>query len=117
MITHDLRESIEFEGHVVEERETKLDFQTRYNVLTGWLMEWVLNEINLFNNQFHLKTFLKQCDHLGKRFPLHEDLGHINDIRIIFWSKYQTKIKIMIHQQHKLNRYQAMNDLYRMRFL
>ncbi len=111
---HDFREVAEHEGHVIGDRETHTDFQTRYHVLTGWLMDWVMDEITLYNQQFHLKVFMKQCDHLGKRFPLHEELRHIDEIRFLFWQRFQYKTKLMRNQLQKM---QINEDLRKMGFL
>lgn len=101
IIEHDFREVTDHDPRVIAERETALDFQSRYRVMIGWLMDWVVEEISLYNNQFHFKTFMKQCDHLGKRFPIHEELHHIDEIRMVFWARYQAKMKIMKEQEHK----------------
>ncbi len=117
MIEHDFREVVEHEGHQIAERETHIDFQTRYNVLMGWLMDWVIDEISLYNKDFHFKTFMKQCDHLGKRFPIHEELKHIDEIRFVFWHRFQYKIKTMKNQIQKQQRGSVNVDLKRMGFL
>ena len=95
-----------------------LDPQKRLRVWTEQQMNDVLKSLQPDNYLTEFVRFLKGCDNLSRCYKNHEDLGHINEIRIDFWSKYQYIIKVKIKPViKKIRKMEIKKDLDRMRFL
>jgi len=95
-----------------------LEPQKRLRVWAGQQMDDVLEALKPSNYLTEFVRFMKGCDNLGRCYPNHEDLGHINSIRIDFWAKYQEKVKTVIKPAiKKIYKEQARKDLQRMGFL
>ena len=89
-----------------------LNFNKRLHVLEGWLMDAVIEDLNIYNHNFHFQTFMKQTKLLGNKFPLHEELHHLDNVRIIFWSRYQEKYKkFLLPKIKKIKKEQIKKDL------
>lgn len=92
--------------------------QKRLRVWAGQQMNEILGALTPRNYLTELVRFIKGCDNLSRCYPLHEDLHHVDEIRIDFWAKYQYKIKTIIKpaikRRHKA---QIRKDLKRMGFL
>ncbi len=95
------------------------DPQKRLRVLGGWMLTDIVEDINTTNFGFHVMTFLKQCDLLELKYPIHEK--HITDIKIDFWSRAQQKFKLLKEMERaeaKLHhQFEIIQDLKKLRFL
>lgn len=100
--------------------EWEKDIQKRLRVLGGWLLDEVVDAINLTNYDFQVYVFLKLCDNLAKKYPIHDE-RNIPQIRKEFWARAQQKRKNLIHQKNRFNktkrRLQILKQLVAMRFL
>ncbi len=120
MIDFDFKDPSDHEPVIVTAYDiSPLDPQKRLRVLSGWLMEDVIEDMKLTTFDFHVRTFLKQCDLLEIKYPIHEK--HIGEIRIDFWQKAQQKLKLLKEMDRAADKlirsYQIIQDLKRLRFL
>ncbi len=95
-----------------------LDVQKRLRVWGTQQMNDVIEALKPSNYLTEFVRFMKGCDNLSRAYPNHEELGHIDEIRREFWSRYQFKVKTVIKPMiRKIYHREAMNDLKRMGFL
>ena len=93
-----------------------LDFQKRWRVLSGQHMHDVLEDLKPSNYLTEFIRFMKGCDNLSRCYPLHEDLGYVDEIRRDFWSKYQMVVKLKIKPMiRKIYKIQIREDLMRLK--
>jgi len=92
--------------------------QKRMRVWSGQQMDDVIEALKPSNYLTEFVRFMKGCANLSRCYPIHEELGHIDEIRMDFWVKYQYKVKTVIKPAiKKIYRAQAKKDLQRMGFL
>ncbi len=95
-----------------------LEPQKRLRVWATQQMNDVLEALRPSNYLTEFVRYIKGCDNLGRCFPNHESLGHVDDIRIDFWARYQYKVKTQIKPMiKKFHRMEINKDLNRMGFL
>ncbi len=93
-----------------------LDPQKRLRVLDGWLMDAVLEDINIFNHSTRISAYLKQLSNMHRSYPIHEN--HINDISIRLWMRYKYVYKTELKPAIKAwKRKQIMTDLKTLRVI
>lgn len=94
-----------------------LDPQKRLRVWKEQHMNDVVESLTPYNYLTEFVRFMKGCNNLSKCYPNHEELGHIDEIRLEFWAKYQEKVKTVIKPAiKKINKKQMMKDLAGLRF-
>jgi len=94
-----------------------LDPQKRLRVWGGQHMNDVIESLKPSNYLTEFVRFMKGCDSLSRCYPLHEELGHVDEIRLEFWSRYQTKVKTVIKPMIKrMIKDEIKKDLERMKF-
>jgi hypothetical protein len=76
-----------------------LDVQKRFRVLEGQHMKDIMEALTPYNYLTEFVRFMKSCANLSRCYPNHEDLGHVDEIRRMFWEKYQIKVKTVIKPQ------------------
>lgn len=118
-VSHDFRGPTEINGKQITPYSIDpLNPQKRLRVLSGWLLDDVVQDINLSNFEFHVMTFCKQCDLLEEKYPIHQK--HISEIRMDFWARVQQKhklLKAMQAEEDKLRcKFMLMQDLDRLGF-
>jgi hypothetical protein len=95
-----------------------LDPQKRMRVWENQQMDDVIESLKPSNYLTEFVRYMKGCDNLSRCYPIHEELGHIDEIRREFWAKYQYKVKTVIKPMiRKIYRAEAKEDLKRMGFL
>lgn len=117
-VVHDFRDVIDLDPKDIKVYDVDpIEPQKR---LRAWeeRIDSTIESLKPSNYLTELYRFMRGCDHLTKSYPLHEDLGHINSIRIEFWSRYQKKFKEEILPLLKKQRNEMVKrDLKRMGFL
>ena len=95
-----------------------LDPQKRMRVWITQQLEDVIEALKPANYLTEYIRFMKGCDNLSRCYKNHQDLGHIDEIRLTFWARYQYKLKTVIKPMiRKIRRMEAKRDLKRMGFL
>jgi len=93
-----------------------LEPQKRMRVWVTQQMYDVLEALKPSNYLTEFVRFMKGCANLSRCYPNHEDLGHIDEIRMEFWSRYQYVVKTRIKPMIKRIRLmQVRRDLIKMR--
>jgi len=93
-----------------------LDGQKRLRVLSTQHLNDIIESLKPSNYLTEFVRFMKGCDHLGKKYPIFEELGYITEIRLDFWAKYQYKVKTVIKPAiKKLYKRSIIEDLKRMK--
>jgi len=95
-----------------------LEPQKRMRVWVTQQLEDVIEALKPSNYLTEYVRFMKGCDNLSRSYPNHEDLGHIDLIRMEFWQRYQMTVKLKIKPMiRKIRRMEIKRDLKRMGFL
>lgn len=116
-VIHNLNEANEHGREVKVHDINLLDPQKRLRVWENQI-DGVIESLKPSNYLTELYSFMKGCSHLSKSYPNHEDLGHVDSIRIEFWAKYQKKFKEEIVPLIKRwKREEIRKDLVRMGFI
>lgn len=93
-----------------------LEPQKRLRVWMNQQKDDVLQSLTPKNYLTEFARFLKGCDNLSRCYKNHEELGHIFEIRLDFWQRYQSLIKLKIKPMIKqIHQKQIRNDLERMK--
>lgn len=94
-----------------------LDVQKRLKVWATQQINDVIEALKPSNYLTEFVRFMRGCANLSKCYPLHEELGHVDEIRMEFWAKYQYKVKTVIKPEIKrIRKAQLRKDLERMGF-
>lgn len=95
-----------------------LEPQKRMRVWVTQHMNDVLGSLKPSNYLTEFVRFMRGCDNLSRCYKNHQDLGHIDEIRIEFWGRYQYLVKVKIKPMiKKLHRMSINKDLNGMGFL
>jgi len=95
-----------------------LEPQKRMRVWVTQQLEDVIEGLKPSNYLTELVRFMRGCDNLSRCYKNHQDLGHIDEIRIEFWQRYQMTVKLKIKPMiKKIHKARIKKDLERMRFL
>ena len=92
-----------------------LEPQKRMRVWREQQIDDVIEALKPSNYLTEFVRYMKGCDNLSRCYPIHEELGHIDEIRIEFWAKYQYKVKTVIKPAiRKIYKTLIIEDLKRM---
>jgi len=73
-----------------------LDGQKRLRVWATQHMDGVIESLSPYNYLTEFMRYMRGCDNLSVCYPIFEELGYVDEIRMDFWAKYQLKVKTVI---------------------
>ncbi len=92
--------------------------QKRLRVWTTQQLEDTLEILTPFNYLTEYARYMRGCDNLSRCFPNHNELGHIDEIKIEFQRRYDEKVNTIIKPAiKKIYKMQVKEDLKRLRML
>jgi len=91
------------------------DPQKRLRVWREQQMNDVIESLSPSNYLTEFVRYMKGCESLSRSYPNHTELGHIEEMMIEFWARYQEKVKTVIKPAiRKIYKIQIKKDLIRM---
>lgn len=91
------------------------DKEKRIRVFSGWLLDAVMQDINVFNHVNRMRAYMRQGSKLKKSYP---NDNTIDEINIEVWAQYQKRYKEEIKPKIKrLKKKDIVRSLKRMGFL